>query len=228
MKSIVILIIMCSTIRVNAQFKQNVGLNGSYRSFNHLEQAINGALEYTVSNENFLFGVNIGRERWYNVGKLGDINYMQPSYSWKLEEWIGIQRNLFQSHFFLSANFGTRIYFRNQIKDSLCLSNENNFRIIGGSKNNIESLPLNVPGPNSYQQIRGKYSYVTAMPFAILTRMDFGYAFERFKIRAFIMPYWVRFHYENAADASIKGKTYNFFYDLGLGVNYTLPKKKKK
>ena len=88
-------------------------------------------------------------------------------------------------------------------------------------------MPNYLAGDPNYP-MKAAENYVTKMPITFLTRVNIGYAFKRLKISAFVMPYWVRFHYQNAAFPERKGKTFLFFYDIGLGINYTLPFKKKE
>ncbi|AEA43802.1 hypothetical protein [Fluviicola taffensis] len=215
---------------VVAQMKHDIGLSSSWRQFNYLEKQINLTGEYTIHLHKFNAGVGLGAECWYiNRSTLTNPSVaMKPSFTGKLEPWIGFETKLFHSSVFVSANVGTRFYFLNQLRDSLILSekSDNHFIINGGSKQHVLNTPNFIPGTN--YPIKGKYYYVTKMPIAFLTRVNVGYAFKRFKISAFVMPYWVRFHYENAGFSERKGKTFLFFYDIGLGVNYTLPFKKKE
>lgn len=229
LNSLLIMFVLHFPMLVFSQFKHDIGISSSWRQFNYLEQQMNYTGEYNVHLNKFTAAVGIGVEYWY-IKKSTFSNpslEMKPTYIGKIESWLGFESKLFNSGVFFSANIGTRFYCFNQLENSLSLSD--NYRGIilhHYSRQTINGLPNYYP--NSNVSNKAQFYYVTKMPITFLTRVNLGYAFKRFKVSAFIMPYWVRFHYENATYPERKGKTSIFFYDLGLGVNYTLPQKKKE
>lgn len=206
-----------------SQFKHEIGLSGSWRQFNYAEKQVNLIGNYAIQLNSFTASIGIGVESWY-VNHM-DFSTMSQSNTGKIETTIGFSQNINHSNVFVFGDVGFRFYFLNQVRDSISLSNYYNYQITSGSRQYIENLPLYYPDGSSE---KGQFSYVSGMPFTFLTRFGLGYEFNRFKIRLFVIPYWVRFHYENASNPSITGKKFNFFYDIGLGINYTLPQKKEK
>lgn len=226
MKTINILFLLIS-FHCASQLRPGFYTQGSWRGFNYIEEQFNLTGAFTLHLNKLTTGLAIGAECWYVEKSLNfdPTDAMKPSFTGKIEPWFGLQSNLFHSNVFFSANLGARFYFLNQLNDSLSLKDKGTGLAIS-SRQAINSLPNYYP--NSNTPMKAGFYYVTKMPFTILTRVNIGYEFNRIQVSAFIMPYWIRFHYENATHSDNKGETFIFFYDVGLGVNYTLPHKKEK
>lgn len=223
-----LLLVVLLPFFAQSQFKHDVGLSSSWREFRKRERQINVTAEYAIYWKKFTAGVGIGGECWYHEYPFSNPNrFMQPSYTAKIEPWLGFESSLFHSGVFISAKIGIRFYFLNQLLDSLNLVKSyyyENLQLGDYSRHYVETLPnFDLYGPT-----KGSVYYVTKMNVFFLPKFSLGYAFERVKISAFVMPYKVRFHYQNAADPDKKGETKLFFYDVGLSVNYRLPLKKKE
>ncbi|AEA43803.1 hypothetical protein [Fluviicola taffensis] len=211
---------------VVAQMNHDIGICSSWRGIETSKEAINLTVDYNFHLSKFTSGVSLGAECWYinssNFSKPNSL--MKPSFTGKVEPWIGFETKLFHSGVFLSTQIGTRFYFLNQLTDSLSLFDDHLSVSSRKYVNSLSTSPQDIYGDSE----KGRSAYITAMPLALLTKVNIGYAFKNVKISAFVMPYWVRFHYENAVDPTRTGKTFLFFYDLGLSLHYTLPFKKKE
>jgi len=172
-----------------------------------------------------------GREDWY-LNYFNNKYFTNPSIynahcrTYKISASIEHQFYIIKSKLSLNVSGGIKIYFFNQMKDSLTgVQRTPNSLYITKPAVLVYAIQTNqdpFPGSNL-----ADYNFITSVPFAILGNIALQYHFKKLALKLYVEPYFMRIKYRNAAVETETGASYGFYSNLGLGVNYPLNFKKK-
>lgn len=217
---------------VSAQVKFQVDCDFSKRIHN-LNFQNNYTLGAGLSINLFHTKIAFGMEKWY-VDPSDWLHHENTSILYpkltalKGEAWIGFILPISQSNVSFGLDYGQRFYFNHQVEKTIVLYQyhdrpkfTDNLLLSG---NNREFL-TNFSSPYS---TLNDYAKVTKMRTAFLFKAYVGYSNKNYGLNIYYMPYFIRFHYQNAADATKTGKNYLLFHDVGVGLSYTFSNKSKK
>jgi hypothetical protein len=192
-------------------------------------------LSFGLKKNKSLLSIGIGREDWY-LDYFNNKYFTNPSiynaHCRTYKSSILFERQFFLIKSKLSVNLGLggKIYFLNQLKDSLSTSNNGFLDITKPSflTEYASKTPYSYTVSNDYEE----YRLISSMPYAFTTNLAFQYTFKSWALKLFFQANLIKikynFLYPFTEDRTDKGSNYTFYSSVGLGINYPLNFKKKE
>lgn len=236
MKSISFLLIFL-WFNANAQLKYFLEYNGAVSPMiinppiNDL--VIDNSLSFGVKNNKTLYSLGLGREDWY-LGYFNNKYYTNPAIynshcsTFKISSFLEQQFFIIKSKLSLNVGIGAKVYFLNQMKDSLSTYNKGRFY---GMLYTMRPSYLLEAKKNNLNQLNGtdldEYAFITNIPFSIFTNFAIQYSFKKWVLKLYSQPCLMKIKYKTVK-SSIEGQSFAFRINVGLGINYPLNFKKKE
>ncbi len=224
-----LLLSLCS----NAQLKYFVEYNVSnIFPSNHI--VFDNNISFGITKNKTVGYIGFGREDWY-LEYFDNKYYTNPSIynahcrTYKVSTLLEHQFFLIKSKLSINLGIGGKIYFFNQMKDSLSTYGPGVLDITKPSYLLVYVLknPYSYTGSNEYENSR----IITSIPYAITTNLAFQYTFKKWALKFYCQAYFMKIKYNllyPLAEGRIDdGSNFGFYSNLGLGINYPLNFKKK-
>ena len=216
------------SLNANAQLKYFVEYNIS-NVFPSNNLVLDNSLSFGVKMNKINFSMGVGREDWY-LEYFDNIYFTNPSIynshcrTYKMSALLDYQFSIPKTKLSISVGGGAKVYFLNQMKDSLSLwINDHVLRSLK------PSVLLNAEDTYSepFQDIGlANFSFITSVPYALTTNLAVQYNFKKCALKFYFEPYWMMIKIKNAKHFT-PGSNFGFYSNLGLGINYPLNFKKK-
>ena len=214
---------------MNAKAQSNFFIEYNFSnlfSFNNL--VLDNSLSVGFKKNNVFSSIQIGREDW-NLRYFSNNNYYKNSSynthcrTYKISALLEYQFSIPKTKLSIRVGGGAKVYFLNQMKDSLSL--------LGDYLHSLKpKVLINAPDnlTNPFKDIGLVYfSFITSVPYALTTNLAVQYNFKKCALKFYFEPYLMFVQYKNAKDFK-RGSTFIFYNNLGIGINYPLNFKKKE
>jgi len=231
-----LLFIFLFVFNSNSQLKYFVEYNASInKGFDRIrpitDLIFSNSLTFNVKNEKFIYSLGLGREDWnFDFFRRRIDNPSLFSYycnTYKVIPQIEREFSIPKTKISINIGVGLKIYFKNQLKDSLTKGFGNILQIKPSTlmKLNPSSFSNKLDGVifGSLED----YNYITNIPYAIKCNLAFQYNFKTWGIKMYLEPYIMNLRYQNAKNVLNQGSSFIFFLDLGIGINHAIVFKKK-
>jgi hypothetical protein len=191
---------------------------------------LNNNISFGIKKKKAFFSLGFGREDWYleyfnNQYFTNPSQYNAHCRTYKFSALFERQFFIPKTKLFISFGAGGKLYFLNQMKDSLSHS------IYGHALSTLKPSVLQNAKDTYDNPFQGNgleyYSYITNVPFAFTANLALQYRFKKLGLKLYYEPYFMRIKYRNAKYTTKTGATYAFYSNIGLGINYPLNFKKK-
>ena len=210
----------------NAQMSYFVEYKGSVRVNSQSDNEFSNSLLLGIKRKNSSFSIGVGREDWkYNMfgNRIkGTKSFYGHCSTYKTMFNFNHNFKIPKTKISILAGVEYDLYFGGNLNDSLSLSFSSGKYLFRFSRNYLYQMPYNS------SEYHGVYSAVSETPFSIKAHIALQYNFKKCTLRLYYEPYMMRFHYTDVKYADNKGKTFLFFNDIGIGLNYPLNFKKKQ
>ena len=182
-----------------------------------------------IKKNKTLLSIGMGREDWFlnyynNKSFTNPTIYNSHCRTYKFSTLLEHQFFLIKSKLSLNLGIGGKIYFFNQMKDSLSVGIYNYFDtykpsyLQNAKNNNID--PLN-------GEALDDHAFIRRVPYAFSTNLAFQYSFKKWAISVYYQLSMLQIKSETVKSLTARSN-YAFYYNLGLGINYPLNFKKKE
>ncbi len=217
------------SLNANAQLKYFVEYNISTNVITSNFLVLDNSLSVGVKMNKILLSIGVGREDWSAVYFNNKYNKNTSKYTshcrtYKLSALLDYQFSIPKTKLSIRVGGGAKVYFLNQMKDSLSLSSSSHFL-----RSLKPSVLLNATDTydKPFQDIGlANYSFITSVPYALTTNLAVQYNFKKCALKFYFEPYWMMIKRKNAKHFT-PGSYFGFYSNLGLGINYPLNFKKK-
>jgi hypothetical protein len=235
-----LILFLAIALNINGQLhyflEYNFAIKKSFIDFtSYNDLVITNNISFGVKKNKMLYSLNLGREEWCleyfddNVGQKPQLfNFYCRTF--KITPFIERQFLLSNTKFSFRVGMGCKIFFLNQMKDSLSYTRDYNFFNL--TKPSVLSKFNDYSSKNEIDGItfgsKDKYYFITSVPYALIANFAIQYAFKKWAIKLQYEPTLMRVKTRNAANSNLKSSVFFFYNNIGLGVNYPLNFKKKE
>jgi hypothetical protein len=183
-------------------------------------------------NKNIL-SIGVGREDWY-LEYFDNVSFTNPSIynahcsTYKVSGLLEHQFFLFKTKLSLNLGIGGKMFFLNQMKDSLSV-----FTLDSQSTSLSIYKPSNIllAKMKNMDKINGsdldEFAFIKSVPFAITPNLSFQYSFNKWMLKFYAQPSIMKVKYTIATTLK-EGSFYTTNLRVGLGVSFLLNRKIKK
>jgi hypothetical protein len=225
-----LLFILLFGLNANAQSNYFIEYNISTTVTTSNFLVLDNSLSVGVKMNKILLSIGVGREDWSAVYFNNKYNKNTSKYTshcrtYKLSALLDYQFSIPKTKLSIRVGGGAKVYFLNQMKDSLSLSSSSHFL-----RSLKPSVFLNATDTydKPFQDIDlANYSFITSVPYALTTNLAVQYNFKKCALKFYFEPYWMMIKRKNAKHFT-PGSYFAFYSNLGLGINYPLNFKKKE
>jgi hypothetical protein len=234
----IISLLFCSRSIAQVQYfvEYNFLVKNKFVDLNNPVHAIvSNNISFGVKKNKMMYSIALGREEWCleyfddNVGQKPQLfNFYCRTF--KITPFIERQFLLPKSNFSFRLGVGCKIFFLNQMKDSLSYYKDYNFFKL--TKPSVISKFNPYAFNNKVDVItfgsKDEYYFITNVPYALTANFAIQYSFKKWAIKLQYEPTLIRVKTRNAANSNVKSSVFFFYNNIGLGVNYPLNFKKKE
>jgi len=213
---------------LNAKAQSNFFIEYNFSnlfSFDNL--VLDNSLSVGFKKNKVFSSFQVGREDW-NLLYFSDNNYYKTSSynthcrTYKIAALLEYQFSIPKTKLSIRVGGGAKVYFLNQMKDSLSL--------LGNYLHSLKpKVLLNAPD-NISDPFKNKglyyFSFITSVPYALTTNLAVQYNFKKYALKIYFEPYLMFVQYKNSKNFT-RGSTFIYYNNIGLGINYPLNFKKK-
>jgi hypothetical protein len=231
MRYVILLFFFChskSQAQLQYTVDYNIALNvipNDLKPFKDL--IIDNSLSLGIKKNKTIGYLGFGREDWY-------LKYFNNSYStnpsvynahcntYKISGLIEYQFYMIKSKLSINVSVGAKIYFLNQLKDSLSSIYGNLSTMRPPYLQDVKEQNINILNGLELDD----WAFLTSVPYAITTNIALQYSFKKWGLKLYYQPYFMKIKYETVK-SSTEGSNFVFYSNVGLGINYPLNFKKK-